>query len=207
MNTEEAKKENLVEVEVKYSLPRHSLKQLIGDAERVSIVSMHDKYYDTKALDLAQKDWWLRARNGNFELKIPAQKGTPTEVLSNQYFEFDDEHQILCKLGIAPVVESSLFTTLDYAQYIKIGSFVSTREKYFVDGFKITFDVADFGYSIAEIELKVPLEDKDTAEQKIIEFAKSKGFSREYVRGKLPEYFSRYNPGKFEFLKEKGIWK
>lgn len=194
-----------IEVEKKFLLNDKEAERLLDNAMPVGETMFHDVYLDTRDLFLASKDWWFRRRNGKYLLKIPAAEINP-ESKMDQYEEIEDEHQILCKLGLAPSSETSLFSTLNMFGYQRVASFATTRKEYLKEGFTIVSDYADFKYHVYEIELVVPENKKDAASGLITKFARELRLPDVYVRGKLPEYFARFCSEQFETLKAKGIW-
>ena len=58
-------------------------------------------YFDTANYQLSRKDWWLRLRDGQWDLKIPADR-EPTEdsSLSTQFWELESEALICQRLDI-----------------------------------------------------------------------------------------------------------
>ena len=82
----------MIEVEKKFLLTNEEKERLIEGAEFLVEKKQSDVYYDTADYKLTLKDWWLRSRNGIFELKVPLTSENHRSV--DQYEEYDDEDQI-----------------------------------------------------------------------------------------------------------------
>ena len=74
---------------------------------------LEDIYYDTSVWDLTRKDWWLRSRNGAFELKM----GNPCHNLfpSTIYKEVTNEKEL--RVLLAPSSRAPLPRALEEAGY------------------------------------------------------------------------------------------
>lgn len=192
----------MIEIEKKFTLKEGDRERLLKNAEFVKKQVVNDTYYDTKNYSLAKKDWWLRLRNGGFELKvsfrIPSEK---EKYAPTQYREFETDEEIKKALGI--VSQKSLEEALKEAGYQKAFSLMTIREKYKKEGFTIDLDSVDYGYELAEIELMVEDENQiNEAGERIRIFAERQGLSSEATRGKVLEYMKRFQPTQYEELIE-----
>ncbi|MBI2642243.1 MAG: CYTH domain-containing protein [Candidatus Wildermuthbacteria bacterium] len=190
----------MIEIEKKFTLQAGDRERLLKDAEFVKRQEIHDTYYDTKDYSLAKKDWWLRFRNGNFELKvsfrIPSEK---EKYAPTQYREFETDEEIKKALEITS--EKSLKEALREAGYDEAFSLTTIREKYKKEGFTIDLDSVDYGYELAEIELMVEDENQiNEAGERIRAFAEKQGLSSEATQGKVLEYMRRFQPIQYQAL-------
>lgn len=195
----------MIEVEKKFTLKEGDRERLLKNAEFIKKLVVKDTYYDTEGYSLAKKDWWLRLRNGNFELKvsfrIPSEK---EKYAPTQYRELETEKEIKKALGI--VSQKPLKEVLEETGYHEAFSLTTIREKYKKEGFTIDLDNVDYGYELAEIELMVEDENQiDEAGERIRAFAEKQGLSSEATRGKVLEYIRRFQPAQYETLI--GAWR
>lgn len=64
-----------IEVEKKYILEPHHYEALCDKATKIiAKQELRDIYYDNGNYELTLNDWWLRKRNGAWELKIPIKR-------------------------------------------------------------------------------------------------------------------------------------
>ncbi len=198
----------MFEIEKKFHLSDDQRKRLLDGAEFISEKQISDTYFDDKNHSLTTKDWWLRNRNGNFELKV-ALAGHDAKVI-NQYNEIINEDEIRNKLGIAN--NASLDEDLVSAGYEPFIQCVTTRSKYQKDGFTIDMDEvdydSDFEYNLAEIELTFENESqRQQAIDSILDFAKNHRLTDESVHGKIVEYLLQKRPKHYQVLVDAGVVK
>ena len=193
-----------VEVESKFLLSpkqRHALLSLAG-----TLTSFADIYYDKHDYVLTSKNWWLRRRGGEWELKVDrfGLKGTSTV-----YEEVAGERAIARWLGFS-LNGNSLEHELQVYGYRFLVELITHRRIYRVDDFSITTDSVSadcgaFSYEICEIELLVPEGERELARARIVACARELGLSLVPVRGKLIEYFWRHRKPHFDLLVERGV--
>ena len=82
----------MIEIEKKFILNEVAKARLLEGAEFLSEKTIHDEYFDTEDFSLTKRDWWLRSRNGHFELKIANHEGI--DRLVDSYKEIEDETEI-----------------------------------------------------------------------------------------------------------------
>ncbi len=196
----------MIEVEIKVSLEGEAEKKLIEGAQLLSEKTIDDAYYDTADYGLTTRDFWLRKRNGRFELKKPVNNEWEFDKRkANQYEELEDDEAIKTALDLPK--ESSLETELQACGYTVFCRVVSTRRKYRNQEFAVDLDKADFGFELGEVELMVEDALKaEEAEKKILAFLEEKGISTEVRKtGKIIEYIKRFNPNQYEILQKAGM--
>ncbi|XP_076146697.1 thiamine-triphosphatase [Alosa pseudoharengus] len=145
-----------------------------------------DQYFDTPDFDLTLKDFWLRSREGCWELKCPVpkkttniQKDTKAEGLCSRYREITSLPQIKAELikvmteRLAQANENTERDTgmavcdpwEDWLKGMSLGCFAkyttercsfSLEEEGEEGAVCIDLDQADFGYCVGEIEILVP---------------------------------------------------
>ena len=171
----------MIEVEKKFIPTEENLKILLTDAEFLGEVTNHDICYDYPDWRLLKAgDIVLRARNGNFELKIKKSQGVNTEIEDRseieKYFNTSDLEEFINK---------NLIIAIEYK---------TTRKKYKKGDFNLDIDETDFGYKVGEIELMVVQEeDVKEAEEKIQEFASKNNLLIEKGLSKKKAYLKKFN--------------
>lgn len=192
----------MIEVEKTLPFGEGAKNNLISGAEFLGEKILRDTYYDQPDFSLGIRDWWLRERNGKFELKIPVNGGFagPAE----QYDELEEDAAIAQALGLNIV--SSLPAALRAAGYAPFGTIVTTRQKYKKEGFNLDFDETDSGFRAVEIELmvKTPAE-TEAAAQKIAAFAELHGLENKFINGKVIEFLRARRPEHFTALDKAGV--
>ncbi len=190
----------MIEVEKKFILNAAERAALIDGATPLGMKTFTDVYYDNADYDLTKKDWWLRSRDGRFELKIPADK-VNRDVETNQYEELEQELDIKKRLNIAG--GGALQNILPAHGYHPFVTMTTTREKFRRESFIIDFDTVDFGFAIAEIEMMVSDKSEiEAAKKKVFSFAEGHGLVVKPVRGKVLEYLHRNSPEHLKALEE-----
>ncbi len=193
----------MIEVEKNFDITPESKRLMVDGATLLYRKTITDTYYDSKEYSLTGRDYWLRKRNGRFELKVPLNNGKILDRLTDQYKELETNEEIAHELGLAGMEE--IENEIESAGYFPFGTIVTERESYRKDDFHLDFDEMDFGFTAFEIELMVEkIEDIPNAEKRILEFA-----SRYDVTatgdGKVIEFLRRFRPEHLAFLKSKSV--
>jgi len=193
----------MIEVEIKVHVTDEQAGALIAGAQFVSEELLVNEYYDSPDYQLTTKGFWLRRRNGNFELKYPATKdGSFHSGKNSPMYEVTDEPEIRKILGLR--MNCTFQEALAYAGYSILYRFTTMRKKYTKDGFTIDFDHADFGdlvYCICEVEKLVDSVDQtEQAFESLYVFVKQYGISTERVEGKLGYYIRIKHPDHYYAL-------
>ena len=197
----------MFEVEQKFNLTADERVHLLTDAKLKYIKSITDRYYDTFDYKLTLRDYWLRERDGKFELKIPIDM--TAESIVDQYREIEDESGICDALGFSSA--NSLSECLKSNHYLPFCTCITNRESYLKDEFTIVLDHVtyadcDLTFDACEIELLVAkVEDMPSASKRIAEFATAQGLKTEYLHGKVMEYLYHQCPEHFESLVKAGV--
>lgn len=201
----------MIEVEKKFFLSADDEARLLDGATFSKEASITDSYYDDDSYALTLKDWWLRLRDGAFELKVPL-RAKGVEQATNQYYELEDEQEIREALGLNG--DESLAQAIEQAGYEVFCPCETTRRKYQKDGFAIDLDTVTYGdnsfrYAIAEIELMVESEaDVEDATNKIIAFAQAHDLATDtLILGKVGAYIKDVLPSHYGALVQAGILK
>lgn len=198
----------MIEVEKKFLFTPEQESQLLEGAVFFGEKILIDVYYDADAFALTSKDWWLRTRDGRFELKIalPHAGGFAGDI----YDEVEDELRIREILKLTR--DGDLRAALEAAGYHVFARCQTTRRKYEKDGFHIDCDVAtfpdvsDFTHRIAEIELMVYDDSMiGAAGARIAKFAELYGLSFGSHHGKIVEYLFRFRPEHYAALVRAGV--
>lgn len=193
----------MIEVEIKVRVTDEQAKALIEGAHFVSRKILKNEIYDAADYRLTTNGFWLRCRNGNFELKFPATKDGSFHIdAATPMHEVTDELEI--RLILKLPIEGLMPDILQSAGYAVLYRFANTRQTYQKDGLTIDFDQADFGdlvYSVCEIETLVETEDQtDQALEKLYAFARQHCISTERAEGKLGYYIRVKNPAHYHAL-------
>ena len=198
-----------IEVEKKFLLSTDEEARLLAGASLFSEKTLTDTYYDAKDWSITTQGWWLRSRNGSFELKIPA--GGSYDKL-NQYHEITDDAEIAQRLGLS-LEDSSLAVALEMAQITPFVTCTSQRRTYKKSGFTIDLDMASYEgsdrtYTIGEIELLVEKEsDMPVAAERIFAFAHEHAIEpTDGVRGKIAEFMYHEQPEHYDTLVASGTY-
>ncbi|XP_076321336.1 thiamine-triphosphatase-like isoform X2 [Tachypleus tridentatus] len=154
-----SEKQITLEVERKFIVPA-DCETLIESLGGTLIEEKHfqDDYYDTEDYSLTIKDYWLRQRDGIWQLKYPPEERDESSSTS-QYCETDSEEQIYdlltkvlqpylgrCNMSVSNIVSSICHN---------FASFKTKRKSYKIDDVKIDIDMMDFGFNVGEIEIVI----------------------------------------------------
>ncbi len=193
----------MIEVEKKFIINEANLPKLLDGADFLNQKKFTDTYWDTPNYSLTTTDFWLRSRDGRFELKVPMLGGGKRVV--DQYEELESDEQISDKLNLP---RGRLEEELRKADYKPLATITTLRKKYKKDDFIVDVDELDFGYNIVEVELMVNDKSEiDDAVNKIISFANSHNLAVGQVRGKIVEYLRRNNTRHYRALIDSGVVK
>ncbi len=193
----------MIEIEKNFDLRPGDKKHLIENAELIKRRTFTDTYYDTNDFCLTTKDYWLRQRDGRWELKIPI-NGTVANRATDQYRELESENEIASALelpGQAPLKKE--LRDIGCAPFATI---MTTRESYQKDEFHLDFDEMDFGFTTFEVELMIENEmEIPVAEEKIMSFAEEYGIAATPGAGKVIEFLHRKSMPHYNALLQAGV--
>lgn len=194
----------MLEIEKKFELRPGDKERLIRDAAFIQRKTFTDVYYDVPDNLLTRRDFWLRARDGRFELKVPLGNGSIGGRKTDQYRELESNEEIARELNLH--IATSLENALAEAGYLPFAKITTVRETYRKGDFRLDFDETDFGFAIFEVELMLTDgSDVDGAETRILEFAREHGIVGTGVHGKVIEYISRNRPEHYAALVASGV--
>ena len=183
----------MIEVEKNFDLKAGDKERLIQDAKLISKKSFADIYYDTDDFRLTTKDYWLRQREGKWELKVPFGEAIQKKA-TDQYYELEDESEIRKTIGA------------NWDLIRPFAKIITTRESYQKGEFHLDFDEMDFGFKTFEAEIMVADEkDVPEAEGKIMAFASEHGIASAPGAGKVIVYIKRNNPVHYQALLKAGV--
>lgn len=195
----------MIEIEIKCKLTKEQEVKLLECATFIGEEHLTDVYYDSATYELSVKDFWLRARNGKFVLKMPA---TQSNLLSTQAnapkHEIEDESEIRTILNVPH--KGSLVEDLEAVGFKPLYTLAKTRKKYSKEGFIIDLDHATFeqmAFDLCEIETMVErIEEVTQATEKLRIFVEKHGISIESVPGNLIALIKMVNPEHFRLLEQ-----
>ncbi|KAK3254125.1 hypothetical protein CYMTET_36653 [Cymbomonas tetramitiformis] len=167
IQSEELSPSASIEVEKKFQPPSiRELEELVKQhgGQELGKVAFTDLYYDDAEYSLVSTDTWLRRRDDTWELKVPV--GTEEEYRSGDeravFREVEGEASVMEALTeyVAGLDSSRpLAEALQACNFTAFAEFHTIRQKWSLSGCTIDLDVADFGYSIMEIEAMCGSED------------------------------------------------
>ncbi|KAF7691754.1 thiamine-triphosphatase [Silurus meridionalis] len=217
-----------VEVERKFVCDTHILEKLkeIG-AVCLGQYEFKDQYFDSTDFTLTLKDFWLRKREGSWELKRSTSSHSNADKRAQggctKYREITDMLQIraeLMEVYVDPTSDSfqtergkDVHEFEKWLQEMKLecfAEFTTQRCSYALEydeghgKVRVDLDRADFGYCVGEIEVLVAEgNEMKSAMQSIEKTAEILGISGEQkTRGKMEVYLQRFRPDHYtELLK------
>ena len=194
----------MIEIEKKFLLTPAQQERLLSGAEELGSKRVEDSYFDTADYRLTLGDYWLRLRDGAYELKAPLKTGSGAST-TNRYNEITDIDEITRELGLPEDIDFDL--ALAQAGITRFITCHTDRISYEKQGFHIDLDAVsyldtDYKYAVAEIELLIDSESEaDAADQKIIEFAQGFDLSVDkVVLGKVLAYLQVEKPAHYNAL-------
>jgi adenylate cyclase class IV len=201
-----------VEVEKKFLLDDVQKQRLLEGAEPTGSKVITDSYLDSADYQLTKADYWLRVRDGAFELKAPFVSGSGSYEGTNRYRELTDTEDILTELKLP--TEAGIESALATAGITAFCICQTERQSYQKEGFTIDIDSAtypgsDFTYAVAEIELLVDDESQaDAVEERILAFANKHDLSMSgIVLGKIAAFLQVEALDHYRQLVEVGVLK
>lgn len=195
----------MIEVEKKFLLTPAQEKRLKRGAKFLGEKVFTDTYFDKRDYELTKNDIWLRMRDKQIELKMPAEdQKEKSGTGCNVYEEFSSEETVRQMLNIPK--GGDFLADLKKAGYVPFAEITTRREKYKKQQFSVDIDACDFGYALAKVELLVESAEKvKGAEKQIAEFAVKQDLKIASVRGKVIEYLFRKSPEHYKTLLEEGM--
>jgi adenylate cyclase class IV len=195
----------VIEVEMKFSVTDEQLSLIKKVSAFLGTETNNDKYYDYADFRLIKDGWWLRNRNGHFELKLPVGEASKTsEAAVHDEIIGDDA---ICKL----LDIYNLQSVIDSGELNIIGELITERESYSLDKLHLDYDVVTnektgFIYKLLEIEIMVPSpNDVEEASQQINQLASRYSLNMDKPRGKVIEFLYQLNPDAYSAL-EASAW-
>ena len=164
----------MIEIEKNFDLRPEDKERLIQGAELIAKKTFTDVYYDSADFSLTTKDYWLRQRDGEWELKVPLNSKGMDRGETDLYEELETEQEIVEELKIS--TENELSGELRKKGIVPFATITTEREYYRKSDFNLDFDIVkDLNYTTFEAELLVesPKEIPE-AEKRIIDFAKER---------------------------------
>lgn len=193
----------MIEVEKNFKLKAGDKERLVAGAMLLEKKTFTDVYYDSNEYELTGKDFWLRSRNGRFELKVPLNTGHILNRVTDRYRELETDKEIGKVLGLTDA--DDLAKAIFKKGYLPFATITTARERYQKGDFHLDFDDMDFGFSAFEIELMVKTtQDIAAAKRRILEFASGYGLVA-VSAGKVIEYLRRFKPKHLAFLKSVNV--
>lgn len=193
----------------KFQLTAEEKARLLDGAELVKSKRITDVYYDTSDYKAIKADWWLRRRDGEFQLKIPIETGDAIDTTANMYHELETESEIRRALQLS-VETRDLAADLTAAGYLPFIEARSDRKSYHKDGFTIdvdsvTYADSDFTYSLAEVETLIEDESAAAAAvQRIDDYVAGYGIeTNQETDGKIVAFMRANLPGHYGALLER----
>ncbi|XP_069796987.1 thiamine-triphosphatase-like [Narcine bancroftii] len=201
-----------IEVERKFLIREDIESRLQAmDGQCQGTTSFLDRYYDTLDYQLTTSDYWLRSREGHWQLKSPFCMGQHS-CNATRYQETDNEAQILpLLLPLIPQTRHQSLAQLVGSEDPILREFASIRTERttyrFPGGLRVDLDQAGFGYQLGEMEVVVGRqEDIPSALAQIEELAQNLGLGEaDTVPGKMHVFLQKFHPLLFQKLLGAGI--
>lgn len=192
----------MIEVEIKFPLIKNNEQLITADAKFIAEKQVTDIYYDSASKRLTLSDWWLRCRNGQFELKTPVDATKKhSAFVARRYNELTADAEIMAALKLSG---EDLAQALQQNRIVPFATINTTRRAWQHGEFHIDIDRTDFGYAIGEVEKLVP----DPAQVKKAEqelqnflFERHIAYSQGHL-GKVAHYLQKHAPDHFHQLVE-----
>lgn len=197
----------MIEIEKKFLLSDEQRSRLLNGAESLGGKNMEDSYYDTDDYTLTRDDYWLRMRDGAYELKAPLKSSG--SGATNRYNEITELAGIAQELGLP---SGDLELELSRAGIKQFITCYTARESYGRDRFhvdidQVTYRDSDYSYAIAEVELLVADESQAAeAEVKILQLADELDLTvGQTIPGKVIAYLQVEAPEHYQALVDAGV--
>ncbi|KAF2116804.1 CYTH-like domain-containing protein [Lophiotrema nucula] len=113
----------------------------------LGLSTYHDIYYD-RAGELMKRGIYVRLRNGDWEAKVRS----GGDFLNSQFTEYNKREEIeeILRSVSASIGQSLRLHPFDLSV---VANFVTKRESWDLDGFRVVVDETDFGHNVGEVEL------------------------------------------------------
>jgi len=191
---------NMIEVEKNFVADEEATARVTEGATFLGERILSDVYFDTVDYRLSRKDWWLRARNGKMELKVPI--NDDRSGWADRYEELEDEWEIRNRLGFSD--GKTLDDQLKKNGFEILYDFITTRNTWKKGVFTIDADSVifpSFTYQTVEIEVLVDdVPEIKIAEEQIKAFAAELGLLVATDGGKMVVYLKREKPDHYQIL-------
>lgn len=201
----------IIEVEKKFLPTPDQQAALLKNAKLLERKIVTDTYFDTPTYKLSTRDFWLRERDGAYELKAPPKAGSGSYNGTNRYHEITDPKLILQELGLDP--NEAVEVAFSKAGIAPFMTCYTNRSSYEKDGFRIdvdsaTYNGSEFTYALIEIELLVDEAGADAADHRIVEFAQQFNLrADEVILGKIAAFLKEELPEHYQALADANILK
>lgn len=194
----------MIEIEKNFDLRAGEKEKIISGAKFLGKKEITDVYYDSKDFSLTTKDYWLRERNGKWELKVPVVGIKTDDEAIDRYTELENDAEIIKELKLNK--DRQIKNSLAASSIFPFATIITRRETYQMGEYHLDFDDMDFGFTTFELEIMVKDEsDIPLAEKKIADFVKKHGIDSTKGRGKVIEYLFRKNKEHYNALVEAGV--
>jgi len=194
----------MIEIEKNFDLNPGDKEALLVGATLIRRKSFTDIYYDNASYNLTSRDFWLRTRDGRFELKVPLNETGADRQTTDQYRELEIDQEIADELDLE--IKTDLAAAVVEANYKPFATITTKRESWQKGIFHLDFDeVSDMNYTTMEVEIMVADEKQiSEAEKLILDFAKQHNIFNP-GHGKVIEYLLKNNPDHHRVLKVSGV--
>jgi len=194
----------MIEIEKNFDLRVGEKEKIISGAKFLGKREITDVYFDSKDFSLTTKDYWLRQRNGRWELKVPVIGIKTDDKAIDRYTELESDKEIIKELKLNK--DKQIKDSLAASSIFPFATIITKRETYQKGEYHLDFDEMDFGFVTFEVEIMVKDESEiPLAEKKIADFVKKQGIDSAKGRGKVQEYLFRKNKKHYNALVAAGV--
>jgi adenylate cyclase class IV len=195
----------MIEIEKNFDLRHGDKEKIISEAKFLGSREIKDVYYDSSDFVLTCRDYWLRERNGKWELKVPIVDVKTDDYAIDRYTELESDEEIIIR-ELKLDKNKKIKDSLNALNIFPFSTIVTKRETYQKGEYHLDFDEMDFGFVTFELEIMVKdKKDIPSAEKKIANFVKRFGIDPTKGRGKVIEYLFRKNKKHYNALVSAGV--
>lgn len=175
LGTKKDKPDQEIEVEQKFQVT-DDYRSRLEDAGASMVrppTLMKDVYWDTEDLILLSRDWWLRQRDGVWELKVSV---SPTNMDSSHSDGLTTYREVTGEQAVRDTLTHGGVNS-ELEQLVVMARVACTRENWRLGRLGLVVDRMEDGYIVGELEVMCNLEARDEAVREVEQVAARLGFT------------------------------